>query len=96
MKLKGISEMKPSIQAVFSSHDKHNYPSQGNLVYFGYGMLFQPFIPLWFMGNEFNVRETIPAGQEIIYFSRINWDDYENNMEHFNAVRKNDFYKETV
>lgn len=80
-----------------SSHDKHEYPSQGHLVYFGYGMLFQPFIPFWFMGNEFNVRKSVPYGDgtidvnnfyDIIYFSRINWDDYTSFQNHFNEVRK--------
>ena len=80
-----------------SSHDKHEYPSQGHLVYFGYGMMFQPFIPFWFMGNEFDVRKTVPYGNgsidvnnffDIIYFSRINWDDYNTNKNHFNEVRK--------
>ena len=76
--------------SAISAHDNINYPSQGRLVYFGYGTLFQPFIPFWFMGNEFNVRKTVPADPfyKIIYFNRINWNDYTTNVTHFNEVRK--------
>ena len=86
----GFSRDETYYSSAISSHDKHNYPSQGHLVYFGYGMLFQPFIPFWFMGNEFNVRKNVPPDPffDVIYFSRITWDDFDANQDHFNNVRK--------
>jgi glycosidase len=86
----GFSRKETYYSSCISSHDKHEYPSEGHLVYFGYGMLFQPFIPFWFMGNEFDVRKTVPSDPfyNIIYFSRVNWDDYITNQSHFSEVRK--------
>ena len=86
----GYSRTETYYSSCISSHDKHDYPSQGHLVYFGYGMLFQPFIPFWFMGNEFNASKNVPAGSfyDILYNSRINWNDYTTNQDHYNAVRK--------
>ncbi len=85
-----ISRNETYYTSCISSHDRQNYPSKGHLVYFGYGMLFQPFIPLWFMGNEFNVRKNVPADPffDKIYFNRITWSDYDTNQKHFNEVRK--------
>ncbi|RKX47597.1 MAG: hypothetical protein DRP64_00555, partial [Verrucomicrobia bacterium] len=60
------------------------------LVYFGYSM-FQPFIPIWFMGNEFNVRDLTESYDPMhsrIYYNRLTWADYDTNQDHLNAVRK--------
>ncbi len=77
--------------SAISSHDNWGYTSQGRLVYWGYGMLFQPFIPFWFMGNEFNASNQASEYDENhqrIYFNRVNWHEYTQHIEHYNAVRK--------
>ncbi len=73
-----------------SVHDNMAYTSAGHLVYFGYTM-FQPFIPIWFMGNEFNVRDLTESYDSMhtrIYYNRLTWADYTANQDHLNAVRR--------
>ena len=86
-----IARNETFYSSAISSHDNAQYTSDGHLVYFGYGTLFQPFIPFWYMGNEFNVRNSTTTYDEFhdrIYYSKINWNDYTANQSHFNAVRK--------
>jgi hypothetical protein len=73
-----------------SAHDRKFFESQGHLVYFGYGALFQPFIPYWAQGDEFNTSKNVPSDSffDIMYFSRIDWNDYTTNQDQFNEVRK--------
>lgn len=94
-----------------SSHDRGgsdfqelNYGAQGRPVYFGYGMIFGPLIPFWFMGEEFNnpctvppfgSPEPVPCAQasrtthfDRIYFSPIDWSAKERNISFFNKVKK--------
>ena len=88
-----VSRDETFYSSAISSHDNRAYTSDGHLVYFGYGTLFQPFIPFWFMGNEFNTRNlaeelNYDEWHNRIYFSRLTWDDFYANQEHFNEVRK--------
>lgn len=86
----GYSRNETYYTSALSSHDRHEYSAKGRLVYFGYGMLFQPFIPFWFMGEEFNASKNNPSDPffDIIYYNRLNWSDLDANRLFFNEVRK--------
>lgn len=46
-----------------SSHDYTTFSTEGKPVFFGYGALLSPLIPLWRMGDEFNSRSVFPTGR---------------------------------
>ena len=58
-----------------SSHDSRVYGAQGKPSRFAYGMLLSPFIPRWFMGEEFNaIPDLVLGGSDIpLYFSQLHW-----------------------
>jgi 1,4-alpha-glucan branching enzyme len=60
-------------------HDDDTPQAGGNRVRFAYGTIFAPFIPLWWIGEEWNNPKVIPAGASgaVMYFNRIDWSQLE-------------------
>jgi hypothetical protein len=57
------------------NHDDSKTFVNGNRVRFGYTGIFAPFIPLWFMGEEFDNPLNYGAyGKGVLYFNTIDWD----------------------
>ena len=52
-----------------SNHDSYSPIVYGNIIRFGYQSIFAPFIPLWYIGEEWiNPKET----PSVLYFNKIN------------------------
>jgi hypothetical protein len=45
---------------------------RGNIVRFGY-LALSPFIPIWYIGEEWNNPIHMPRGGDILYWNRIDW-----------------------
>jgi len=59
----------------FSDHDRGYYNIRGNRAAIGYQGIFAPFIPLWYMGEEYNnSRFDMPQGMSLFY-SGLHWND---------------------
>lgn len=56
-----------------SCHDHPAMLVQGNGVYAGYSGILTPFIPLFFIGEEWNNPRSA-GGTGVMYFNKINWD----------------------
>lgn len=57
-------------------HD-HRYPVvKGNRLAIGYQAIFAPFIPQWYIGEEWNNPRNIIQGEggSVLYFNEINWE----------------------
>lgn len=53
-----------------SNHDNRYPVVRGNRLAFGYSMVYTPFIPIWYIGEEWNA----PRGDnDVLYFDRIDW-----------------------
>ncbi|RLD11233.1 MAG: hypothetical protein DRI44_04050 [Chlamydiae bacterium] len=70
-----------------SNHDSFYQTSFGNIVRFGYQAVFSPFIPMWYIGEEWNCQPDVSA---ILYFTKINWSKMLNepNFRFFEKVKK--------
>ena len=70
-----------------SNHDSFYQTSFGNIVRFGYQAIFSPFIPMWYIGEEWNCQPKVSA---ILYFTQINWSKMldEPNVIFFEKVKK--------
>ena len=69
------------------NHDSWNPIVLGNIVRFGYQAIFAPYIPLWYIGEEWiNPRRT----SSVLYFNRIDWTDKnkEPNTVFFEKIKK--------
>ncbi len=80
-----------------------HYNANGNLTYFAYGMLLSPFIPVWYMGEEFNNECLMPNGLnglkscqnytpadlfDRLYFVGMQWNGAVVNKEFLEKVKK--------
>lgn len=71
---------------MLSCHDQQIPSAQGNRAYAGYQAILAPFIPLWFMGEEWNDNTV----KQVQYCKTLNWDklyQYE-NREFFEDYKK--------
>lgn len=73
-------------------HD-HRYPVvKGNRLAIGYQAIFSPFIPQWYIGEEWNNPRNIIQGEggSVLYFNEINWEtkNISENNTFFEDVKK--------
>ncbi|UKI32091.1 MAG: hypothetical protein L6W00_00180 [Lentisphaeria bacterium] len=47
---------------MLSNHDSKGYSSQGDIIAFAYQAILSPFLPIWFLGEEWNNPYPLPAG----------------------------------
>lgn len=72
--------------SLISCHDNEQYGSK-NLVSIGYGAILAPFIPIWYIGEEWNNAVTVSDGQ-LLYRNNINWMTIDINREYYENVKK--------
>ena len=80
LQLKGEGGMFRFYVASPLFHDGYKPFVQGNIVRFGYIAL-SPFIPIWWIGEEWNNPRDVRRGTGVMYFNNINW-DLKNKPEH--------------
>jgi hypothetical protein len=66
-----------------SNHDYHYSLVDGNRLALGYQAIFAPFIPLWYLGEEFNLR----TSNSVFYFIPVEW-------EYMDGVENRQFYED--
>lgn len=74
---------------MLSNHDSKGYSSQGDIIAFAYQALFSPFIPIWFLGEEWNnpyPYRRIP--KRWLYDRKIDYEYKEKNREFFETVKR--------
>ena len=74
---------------MLSNHDSKGYSSQGDIIAFAYQAILSPFIPIWFLGEEWNNAypyRRIP--KRWLYDRRIDWDCREKNRKFFETVKR--------
>ena len=69
-----------------SNHDYHYSNVNQNRLALGYQAIFAPFVPLWYLGEEFNLAND----NSVFYFTMVDWsllEDDENN-KFFEDIKK--------
>ena len=72
-------------------HDNSRTNVNGDRIMIGYQAIFAPFIPLWYMGEEWNnPKNAIPGGTGVLYYNRIDWAQKEQpkNKAFFEDLKK--------
>jgi len=70
--------------SLVSCHDYTDYSAKGNLIQMGYASIFTPYIPIWYLGEEFNnTRAETPQ----LYGNPFYWDEIENNRQYFETIK---------
>ena len=80
--------------ANFCNHDDLAPVCDGNRVRFAYGSIFAPFIPLWWIGEEWNNLQTKSG---VMYFNTIDWSELNlpENRSFFEDVKRYIWIKRT-
>lgn len=72
--------------SLISCHDSVQYGSE-QLVSIGYGAILAPFIPMWYIGEEWNNAVTTSDGQQL-YRNSVNWQMIDANRAYYESVKK--------
>lgn len=68
-------------------HDDTEPFARGSRVRFAYATIFAPFIPMWWIGEEWNNPKTTDAGAPL-YFNPIDWGKINSNRAFFEDIKK--------
>lgn len=83
----GTAGMLRFYSSIVSCHDSVRYTVGGRLVRFAYTSLLSPFIPMWYIGEEWNNPQTTQEGQWL-YANRIDFSAIEANREFYETVKR--------
>lgn len=81
----GTSGQRRFYSALVSCHDSKNYVAEGDLVTMGYASILSPYIPMWYIGEEWNNNYTSTKGW--IYSTSINWKLVDTNRDYYEKVK---------
>ncbi len=70
--------------SLVSCHDYTDYAAKGNLIQMGYASIFTPYIPMWYLGEEFNNTRAETAQ---LYGNPFYWSEIENNRQYFETIK---------
>ena len=71
-----------------SSHDSATYEARGRLSAFAYGSVLSPYIPRFFMGEEWNATPDLVIPGGVLYFSQLHWAQKSANRAFYDKVKK--------
>jgi hypothetical protein len=73
-----------------SSHDFRAPGVKGNKLALGYQAIFAPFIPLWYIGDEWNnPHQSLNPTDMAMFFNKIDWEEFEKpeNQKFFEEIK---------
>lgn len=71
-----------------SCHDSQSYTAKGDPVRFGYQALFSPFIPIWYLGEEWNNSYTRNDPPHWLHANAIDWKQLDTNRSFFESIKR--------
>lgn len=74
--------------SIVSCHDSQFYVAKGSLIPIVYTSILSPFIPLWYIGEEWNNPYTGNDVTKWLYANVINWDKLDENRDFYEKVKK--------
>ncbi len=83
---KGVEGAKRLYAFCLSCHDDKSYNVKGSPIIIGYQALFSPFIPIWYLGEEWRNVHTSPP--HWLYATRIDWSGLERERELYETIKK--------
>lgn len=74
--------------SIISCHDSENYIAQGRLAAIIYSSVLSPFIPMWYIGEEWNNPYTGSENSKWLFANKIDRSKIEDNREFYETVKK--------
>ena len=73
--------------SIVSCHDSWRYIAKGSMTVMGYASILSPFIPMWYIGEEWN-NPYVLEERQWLYANKIDWDKLTENSEFFEKVKR--------
>ena len=74
--------------SIVSCHDSHSYIAKGRSAAIIYSSVLSPFIPMWYIGEEWNNPYTGTDSCKWLYANKIDWSKRADNREFYETVKK--------
>lgn len=74
--------------SIVSCHDSRQYIAEGSLTVMGYASILSPFIPMWYIGEEWNNPYTGTEICQWLFANKIDWEKLEENRDFYEAVKR--------
>lgn len=73
--------------ATLSHHDAHDYDVTGDIIKMGYSGILSPYIPLWYIGDEWDNPHVSADGNSWLFGTAINWNMREQHRKYYEQVK---------
>ncbi len=73
--------------SIVSCHDSRQYIAEGSLTVMGYASILSPFIPMWYIGEEWNNPYTGTEVCQWLFANRIDWAYMKINNDFYEKVK---------
>lgn len=74
--------------SIVSCHDSPGYVARGRTAAIVYSSVLSPFIPMWYIGEEWNNPYTGTESSKWLYANKIDWSKKAENREFYETVKK--------
>lgn len=84
----GVSGMLRFYSSIVSCHDTRGYKANGRTSAMIYSSILSPFIPMWYIGEEWNNPYLSRENPTWLYANKIDWEKRGENQEFFEKIKK--------
>lgn len=74
--------------SIVSCHDSRSYMARGRTSAMVYTSILSPFIPMWYIGEEWNNPYTGVDNTQWLYANKIDWTKIDENRDFYESVKK--------
>lgn len=74
--------------SIISCHDSRRYIAKGSLTAFVYASVLSPFLPMWYIGEEWNNPYTGTEQCQWLFGNVIDWSQLSQNRDFYEAVKR--------
>lgn len=83
----GTAGTKTYYSSLVSCHDTKEYKGKGSYVSMAYASILSPFIPMWYLGEEWNNEHVSSSGNQWLLANIIDWNTIDDNRDYFENIK---------
>lgn len=83
----GTSGTKTFYSSLVSCHDTKEFKSKGSYLPMAYASILSPFIPMWYIGEEWNNQHASASGNQWLLANIIDWNSIDSNRDFYENIK---------
>lgn len=83
----GTAGTKTYYSSLVSCHDTKEYKGKGSYVPIAYASILSPFIPMWYLGEEWNNEHVSASGNQWLLANITDWNSIDDNRDYFETIK---------